>query len=333
MVLNDAARDYANMKAQPAAVQQAVLQEIRNDRRALAGEYATLQAELGGPITAERRGEILGRQQAIQMQDQALRGSAVRQIQDMANAGLLNPIDQREWTEGLGEALGGARLGTGMKAPIGQRVDMLKGAVEEVKQVAADLKAAKIGNNVGRDEDLTTPAIGGAPQYNLKEAQLNAQAAKDVATVTAPIDFDHIIGADYKMNKNGTFKFDANGQAQPTGGHSLTNGDVRIKPGTESLPDAGGAYTAEVQIADPRNSGQWLDKNVATQTMFPKEWTEARIKVELDGAWNNRTATGNQWEGYTPSGVLVRGYLSPRVTAYPVYQAPPTPSPSAGGRP
>ena len=57
--------------------------------------------------------------------------------------------------------------------------------------------------------------------------------AKSTQAVTSPVDFDHVIGADYKRSSNGSLKLDSTGSAQPTGGHSLVNGDVRIKPGTE----------------------------------------------------------------------------------------------------
>ena len=59
------------------------------------------------------------------------------------------------------------------------------------------------------------------------------KGAKSTQKVTSPVDFDHVIGADYKRSSNGSLKLDSTGSAQPTGGHSLVNGDVRIKPGTE----------------------------------------------------------------------------------------------------
>ncbi|MEN1341866.1 hypothetical protein AAIG86_29230 [Pseudomonas aeruginosa] len=41
------------------------------------------------------------------------------------------------------------------------------------------------------------------------------------------------------------------------------------------------------------------------------------MKVEVDAAFQNRTVTGNKWNGTTPSGVRVEGYLSPKTTVYP----------------
>jgi hypothetical protein len=116
-----------------------VLQELRNERKAIASEHAALEAELKAlpPNAAERRGQIVSRMDALESQDQRLRQSAVMQILDMSQAGLIKPTDQREWTEGFGAALGSARLGTGLRTPIGERVDMLKGA-------AAESAAAKV---------------------------------------------------------------------------------------------------------------------------------------------------------------------------------------------
>ena len=131
----------------------------------------------------------------------------------------------------------------------------------------------------------------------------------------SPIDFAHIIGADYKRHTG-----------EPTGGHSLLRGDVRIIEGTESPPDASGVYRAEVQMADPQRAGEWITKtdrngNPMPNTMFPKHWSAEQIVSEVEAAWFSPTKTirGDKWSALTPSGVRVEGYLAPRVTAYPVY--------------
>ncbi|WP_422085359.1 hemagglutinin repeat-containing protein [Variovorax sp.] len=165
---------------------------------------------------------------------------------------------------------------------------------------------------------------GNAPDTVLDN---NARAALSLERVTAPIDFDHIVGADYQRYPAssplaGRVRPDTNGKAVPTGGHSLLQGDVRIKPGTETAPNAAGVYKGEPQMPDPLNPGQWIDKPVgsAGHSMFPKDWTNARIRVEVDAAWNTRVVQPNgQWRGITPSGVTVQGWTAPRVTAYPVY--------------
>ena len=131
----------------------------------------------------------------------------------------------------------------------------------------------------------------------------------------SPIDFKHIIGADYKRHTG-----------EPTGGHSLLHGDVRLVEGTESAPDASGVYRAQVQMADPQHPGQWITKtdrngNPMPNTMFPKQWSAEQIVSEVEEAWFSPTKTirGDKWSALTPSGVRVEGYLEPRVTAYPVY--------------
>lgn len=137
---------------------------------------------------------------------------------------------------------------------------------------------------------------------------LNTQASQSVSKITAPIDFEgHIFSAEIKSNGN------------VVGGHSLVTGDVQIIPGTASLPNAQGVYSAKIQVADPANPGQFLPKtnNGGISTMFPSSWTSDRIKVEVDAAFQNKTVTGNKWAATTPSGVKVEGYLSPKTTVYP----------------
>lgn len=142
-----------------------------------------------------------------------------------------------------------------------------------------------------------------------------ADAAGDVSKVvrTSPVDISHSIGADYNPRTG-----------RPTGGHTLLKGDVRIVLGTESVPDIAGVYTATIQILDPNDPGKWITKtgHNSTNTMFPKNWDEARIKAEVDAAWNSpsKSVNGNIWMSITPSGVKVEGYISPRTTVYPVYQ-------------
>jgi Bacterial EndoU nuclease len=150
-----------------------------------------------------------------------------------------------------------------------------------------------------------------------QEAAPQVAHAADVAlpASNSPIDFKHIIGADYKRHTG-----------EPTGGHTLLNGDVRVIEGTASAPDATGVYRAQVQMADPQHAGQWITKtdrngNPMPNTMFPKDWTAEQVVSEVNAAWFSPTKTirGDKWSALTPSGVRVEGYLEPRVTAYPGY--------------
>ncbi|HAY42340.1 MAG TPA: hypothetical protein DCY59_01755, partial [Micrococcaceae bacterium] len=125
----------------------------------------------------------------------------------------------------------------------------------------------------------------------------------------APIDYDgHILSAEIKANGN------------VVGGHSLVGGDIRVIAGTEGVPNSVGVYKAKIEVADPRNPGVYLPKgnNKGESTMFPKGWSGDKIKMEVDAAYSGRVINGNVWEGVTPSGVRVRGYLTPKVTVFPV---------------
>ena len=126
----------------------------------------------------------------------------------------------------------------------------------------------------------------------------------------SPVDYPHILGADYK--NNGT----------PTGGHSLVNGDVRIIPGSESSPDSTGVYKARILVPSKNDPSVWIPKPGREHTMFPVTWDKQRIISEVDAAWNspNKIVTGDKWESKTPSGVTIEGYTTPRTTAYPVYK-------------
>ncbi|MFC1100648.1 EndoU domain-containing protein [Pasteurella multocida] len=93
-----------------------------------------------------------------------------------------------------------------------------------------------------------------------------------------------------------------------------------------------GVYEARVLIPNPKaqtdpTAPKFLEKlgknKDSTSTMFPRTWTEDRLKVELEHAFRNRSRvadTKNKWEGTTKSGVKVEwvinkdGYLS---TVYP----------------
>ena len=156
-----------------------------------------------------------------------------------------------------------------------------------------------------------------ATAHEVAQPVVQAHAANPAALPASdsPIDFKHIIGADYKRHTG-----------EPTGGHTLLHGDVRVIAGTESEPDASGVYRAQVQMADPQHAGQWITKTDRNgtpmpNTMFPKTWTAEQVVSEVNAAWfsSTKTVRGEKWSALTPSGVRVEGYLEPRVTAYPVY--------------
>ncbi|KAB0516537.1 hemagglutinin repeat-containing protein [Pseudomonas extremorientalis] len=138
---------------------------------------------------------------------------------------------------------------------------------------------------------------------SLSPSELKVLASK----ITVPVDFDgHILRAELKSN------------GKVVGGHSTATGDVRVKS-VEVPPNAQGVYVAKIEMEDPLNPGSYLSKSGnGKSTMFPDSWTSDRIKVEVDMAFKNKQVSGDTWTGTTPSGVKVKGYLSPKTTVYPL---------------
>jgi mafB1 len=126
------------------------------------------------------------------------------------------------------------------------------------------------------------------------------------------IDYDHIIGGDISSNGE-----------KVTGGHTLLKGDVRIVKKI-GAPSKNGVYKASVEIRRPDGTWQRKTSNGGVNTMFPANWDEARVIEEINSAWENRKdlkgRDNNMWQGISKSGVLIRGYKSPRITAYPIFE-------------
>ena len=108
-----------------------------------------------------------------------------------------------------------------------------------------------------------------------------------------------------------------------TGGHTLLRRDVRIIKKIGS-PASNGVYRATVEIKRPDGKWQKKTSNGGVNTMFPENWDEARVIDEINSAWENRKELkgrdSNMWQGVSKSGVIIRGYKSPRITAYPIYE-------------
>ena len=132
---------------------------------------------------------------------------------------------------------------------------------------------------------------------------------------TAPIDFDgHIINGEI------------NARGFAVGGHSTAgvNNNVRIER-LHSV-SSNGVRTADISVFD-QNTNQWKLKvkrdGITPQetTLFPENWSRSRIIVEVDIAYKNRTHSlldPRKWEGRTPSGIKVEGYIAPNTTVYPL---------------
>ena len=145
-----------------------------------------------------------------------------------------------------------------------------------------------------------------------QKTEISEEKSNNTGNRKYKIDYDHIIGGDISSNGE-----------KVTGGHTLLKGDVRIVKKI-GAPSKNGVYKASVEIRKPDGTWQRKTSNGGVNTMFPESWDEARIIDEINSAWENRKdlkgRDNNMWQGISKSGVLIRGYKSPRITAYPVFE-------------
>ena len=189
-----------------------------------------------------------------------------------------------------------------------------------------------IGKNINGDNDnILTAATKKSKSYkknnsgknsgnrnkkNSKKKKQKTEISEEKSDNTGnrkyKIDYDHIIGGDISSNGE-----------KVTGGHTLLKGDVRIVKKI-GAPSKNGVYKASVEIKRPDGTWQRKTSNGGVNTMFPANWNEARVIEEINSAWENRKdlkgRDNNMWQGISKSGVLIRGYKSPRITAYPVFE-------------
>ena len=189
-----------------------------------------------------------------------------------------------------------------------------------------------IGKNINGDNDnILTAATKKSKSYkknnsgknsgnrnkkNSKKKKQKTEISEEKSNNTGnrkyKIDYDHIIGGDISSNGE-----------KVTGGHTLLKGDVRIVK-KNGAPSKNGVYKASVEIRRPDGTWQRKTSNGGVNTMFPANWDEARVIEEINSAWENRKdlkgRDSNMWQGISKSGVLIRGYKSPRITAYPIFE-------------
>lgn len=189
-----------------------------------------------------------------------------------------------------------------------------------------------IGKNINGDNDnILTAATKKSKSYkknnsgknsgnrnkkNSKKKKQKTEISEEKSNNTGnrkyKIDYDHIIGGDISSNGE-----------KVTGGHTLLKGDVRIVKKI-GAPSKNGVYKASVEIRRPDGTWQRKTSNGGVNTMFPANWDEARVIEEINSAWENRKdlkgRDNNMWQGISKSGVVMRGYKSPRITAYPVFE-------------
>ena len=145
-----------------------------------------------------------------------------------------------------------------------------------------------------------------------QKTEISEEKSNNTGNRKYKIDYDHIIGGDISSNGE-----------KVTGGHTLLRGDVRIVKKI-GAPSKNGVYKASVEIRKPDGTWQRKTSNGGVNTMFPANWDEVRVIEEINSAWENRKdlkgRDNNMWQGISKSGVLIRGYKSPRITAYPVFE-------------
>ena len=145
-----------------------------------------------------------------------------------------------------------------------------------------------------------------------QKTEISEEKSNNTGNRKYKIDYDHIIGGDISSNGE-----------KVTGGHTLLRGDVRIVKKI-GAPSKNGVYKASVEIRKPDGTWQRKTSNGGVNTMFPANWDEARVIEEINSAWENRKdlkgRDSNMWQGISKSGVLIRGYKSPRITAYPIFE-------------
>ena len=173
-------------------------------------------------------------------------------------------------------------------------------------------------NNKVSEKNSTGTNSGNSSKNNSKKkkekekTEISEEKSANTGNRKYKIDYDHIIGGDISSNGE-----------KVTGGHTLLKGDVRIVKKI-GAPSKNGVYKASVEIRRPDGTWQKKTSNGGVNTMFPESWDEARIIDEINSAWENRKdlkgRDNNMWQGISKSGVLIRGYKSPRITAYPVFE-------------
>ncbi|MBJ7312187.1 hypothetical protein H7U20_18560, partial [Rugamonas sp. CCM 8940] len=170
----------------------------------------------------------------MESRDQALLSAIKLQIQDMTVAGNIKSFDQIETFEGFGSAVGAARLGKGMEAPMSARASMLNGAIADAQALIA---AEKV---VAQVSGASTTVVGG-------------NSATRPTWRQSEIDVGNDLGAQY--NAQQSFK---NGQPVPQGTLGSVRPDFVAIDGTASF---------EVKNYNIQTNSYNLINNVSSQAI------------------------------------------------------------------
>ena len=173
----------------------------------------------------------------------------------------------------------------------------------------ANITKSAVSSNNLLAEYGNIPVVYQRPNPTLLGTMIQINPDEYIQNVTAPINYDHV------------FNLEINRRGKVVGGHTAF-GNVTVEKVIQTYPT--GVYKAEIFMQDPNNPSNLLKKfnNDGISTMFPRDWTPNRVKVEVDFSYKNKVYFYDnrgilKWKGITPSGVNVEGYTTPNVTVYP----------------
>ena len=217
----------------------------------------------------------------------------------------------REMTDGnpqdVGEVFFGLTTGAATVSVAGKTMKWIGG--KWVRSPDVDYSRDNTNLGVNRNKGLNERISNRQKDFYLNEQNLNREANELAKNIKLPISDKvlekHIINGE---PKGSFFK----------GGHT-TLGNVKVEKVIKEY--ANGVYEAKVSIPNPRalkdpNAKPFLEKSGkekdSVSTMFPRTWTQDRLKVELEHAFKNASkvpSTKSEWKGVTKSGVEVRWYV------------------------
>ena len=249
------------------------------------------------------------------------------------------PLDSAELLYSVPSLAGGAKtLAQGSKVAGKPVINSAKNYSAKIPEEAnANSKLPSVGQTKGyenKDYSKDVANLGGErnkglnerisnrqKDFYLNEQNLNKEAKELAKNIKLPISDkvleNHIINGEPKGN---FFK----------GGHT-TLGNVKVEKVVKEY--ANGVYEAKISIPNPKalkdpNVKPFLEKasreKDSVSTMFPRTWTQDRLRVELEHAFKNGRLSEEgerKWVGTTRSGVEVewafdkKGNIS---TVYPV---------------
>lgn len=92
---------------------------------------------------------------------------------------------------------------------------------------------------------------------------------------------------------------------------------------TYGKADANGITKMRVEIYN-QDLNKWVEKKTQNTT-FPREWDSKKIEWEVKRAWNSSKfeiidPINKIWQGTSPSGIRIEGFMNNRTLAYPIYE-------------